>query len=75
MSDINWLEGEEWDKAVGQLRLQLGEILSVFDIYGLSVLIPGAVEEIIEVAFDFSKRVRGEKDQPIRVKRRRNPRD
>ena len=74
MTDIPWLSQEEFDKATGQLRLQVGEILSVFDIYGLAPLIPGAVEEIIEVAFDFSKRVRGEKDQPIRVKKRRNPR-
>lgn len=74
MSDIHWLEKADWDKATGQLRLQVGEILSVFNIYGLHDLIPGALEEIIEVAFDFSKRVRGEKDQPIRVKRRRNPR-
>lgn len=74
MSDIPWLNDEDFAKATGQLRLQLGEILSVFNIYGLNALVPGAVEEIIEVAFDFSKRVRGEKDQPIRVKRRRNPR-
>jgi len=74
MTDIPWLSQEEFDKATGQLRLQIAEILSVFNIYGLHDLIPGAVEEIIEVAFDFSKRVRGEKDQPIRVKKRRNPR-
>ena len=74
MTDIPWLSQEEFDKATGQLRLQVAEILSVFHIYGLHDLIPGAVEEIIEVAFDFSKRVRGEKDQPIRVKKRRNPR-
>lgn len=74
MTDIHWLPPEEFDKATGQLRLQVGEILSCFNLYGLNVLVPGAVEEIIEVAFDFSKRVRGEKDQPIRVKEWRNPR-
>ena len=74
MTDIHWLPEDEFKKATGQLKLQVGEILSVFNIYGLNALVPGAVEEIIEVAFDFSKRVRGEKDQPIRVKVRRNPR-
>ena len=74
MSDIHWLEGDDWDKASGQFKLQVGEILSVFDLYGMGALIPGAQEEILEVAYDFSKRVRGDKDQPIRVKNRRNPR-
>ena len=74
MNDIVWLEQPKFDKAIGQLRLQVGEILSVFSIYGLQDYIPGAIEEIVEVAIDFSKRVRGEDDQPIRVKNRRNPR-
>ncbi len=74
MTDIHWLEGLDWEKASGQLKLQVGEILSVFNLYGMGPLIPGAQEEIMEVAYDFSKRVRGDKDQPIRVKNRRNPR-
>ena len=74
MTDILWLEEEDWAKASGQFKLQVGEILSVFNLYGMGALIPGAQEEILEVAYDFSKRVRGDKDQPIRVKNRRNPR-
>ena len=74
MDNMSWLEQKDFEKAVGQLRLQLGEIMSVFNVYGLNSLVPGAVEEQIEVAIDFSKRCRGDKDQPIRVKNRRNPR-
>lgn len=74
MNDIHWLPDEKYQKAEGQLRLQVGEILSVFDMYGLGAYITGAQEEIVEVAIDFSKRLRGEEDQPIRVKNRRNPR-
>ena len=74
MSDIHWLPDEDYAKCEGQLRLQVGEILSVFNIYGLDILVPGAIEEIVEVAADFSKRTRGEKNQPIRVKNRRNAR-
>ena len=75
MSDIHWLPDEKYRKAEGQLRLQVGEILSVFDMYGMGAYIVGAMEEIVEVSIDFSKRVRGEDDQPIRVKNKRNPRD
>ena len=71
---IHWLEGEEWDKAIGQWRLQAGEIMNVFNMYDLGVFIKGAILELEEITIDFSKRVRGEKDQPIRVKNRRNPR-
>ena len=71
MTDIHWLNPADFLKAKGQLRLQVGEILSVFHIYGLQDYIPGAIEEILEVADDYSKRLRGEKNQPIRVKNRR----
>ena len=74
MTDITWLPNDEFRKAEGQMRLQLGEILSCFNIYGLDALVPGAIEKITEVAIDFSKRVRGDREQPIRVKKRRNPR-
>ena len=74
MVEINWLAQEEFDKAKGQLRLQVGEILSVFNIYGLDTLVPGAIDEILEVADDYSKRLRGEANQPIRVKKKRNTR-
>ena len=70
----HWLDDEAYAKARGQASLQIGEILSVFNLYGLGVLIPGAQEEILEIMEDFSVRTRGDKDQPIRLKSRRNPR-
>lgn len=63
----------EYDKAKGQLKLQIGEVLSVFRMYGLQESIPGAIEEIIELCEQFGQRVRG-KDVPIGLKTRRNPR-
>lgn len=74
MVEINWLAENDFLKAKGQLRLQVGEILSVFNMYGMGDYIPGAIEEILEVADDYSKRLRGEVNQPIRVKKRRNVR-
>ncbi len=71
---IHWLDEVSFSKARGQWRLQAGEILSVFDMYGMSAYIKGAIEELEEITIDFSKRVRGEKDQPIRVKNKRNAR-
>jgi len=71
---IPWLEQQDFDKAIGQWRLQAGEILNVFNMYDLGVFIKGAILELEEITIDFSKRCRGEKDQPIRVKNRRNPR-
>jgi hypothetical protein len=61
---IYWLPKEEYDKAIGQFGLQVGGILSVFDLYGLGVFIPQAQEEIKKLAEDFSLRVRGV-DKPI----------
>lgn len=74
MKNIHWLPEDEYNKAIGQWRLQAGEILSVFNMYDLGVFIGGALAELEEITIDFSKRVRGEKNQPIRVKNRRNPR-
>lgn len=54
-----WLEQGDYDKAVGQLRLQVGAVLTPFCMYGMDVLVPGAVREIVRLAEDFGLRVRG----------------
>ena len=71
----HWLDNDSYDKALGQARLQLGEIMSVFNMYGHDIFIKGAVEECIKVCEDFGMRVRG-KDHPIGLKphERVNPR-
>ena len=56
---IHWLPQAEYDKAVGQLRLQLNGVFKIFDIYGQGVFIPQAVEEAVRLAEDFGLRVRG----------------
>ena len=61
---INRLPQEEYDKAVGQFRLQLNGIFEPFRKYGLAEFIPGAIKEIVELAEDFGLRVRGV-DKPI----------
>lgn len=62
--DIHWLSDEEYQKAVGQLRLQLNGVMAPFKQYGLNVFIPGAIAEIVQLAEDFGLRVRGV-DKPI----------
>jgi len=61
---IRWLPDEEYSKAVGQFRLQVGVVLRIFDAYGQGVFITQAVGEIVKLAEDFGLRVRGV-DKPI----------
>ena len=72
VNDYRWLEDEEWDKLVGQFRLHAAETLGCFDLYGMGDLIPGAVEEIVELFVDGTQKVRGA-DKPY-SKIRRIPR-
>jgi len=58
-SDIHWLSNADYAKAVGQFRLQLNGVLQPFNIYGLNVFMPGAIEEIVKLAEDLGLRVRG----------------
>lgn len=58
------LDEADYKKAIGQLRLAVGAILSVFNMYGMQEFIPQAQEEIVKVAEDFGLRVRGI-DKPI----------
>ena len=65
---------EAYRKAVGQLRLALNDVFSCFNMYGQGDLIKGAVEEVIELAEKFGKRVR-KKDIAISLDYRRNHRE
>jgi hypothetical protein len=58
------LSDEDYAKAVGQLRLAVGAVLSAFNQYGMDVYIAGAQAEIVKLCEDFGMRVRGI-DQPI----------
>jgi len=63
-NEVHWLPKEEYDKAVGQLRLQLGGVFDPFRKYGMDLFIPGAIVECTKLAEDFGLRVRGI-DKPI----------
>lgn len=60
------LDDADYAKAIGQLRLAIGAVLSVFNMYGMNVFISGAQHEIIQLAEDFGQRVRGV-DKPISI--------
>jgi len=60
------LAEEDYTKAVGQLRLAIGAVLSAFNMYGMNVFIPGAQVELVQLAEDFGQRVRGV-DKPISI--------
>jgi hypothetical protein len=64
---------EQYQKAKGQLKLQLNDVLSIFAMYGMQEYIPAAIEEITELTEQFAMRVRG-KDIPIKLKTKRNSR-
>lgn len=59
------LSDESYGKAVGQFKMAVGGVLSVFNMYGMSVYIGAAQEEIVRLAEDFGQRVRGNLDKPI----------
>lgn len=62
----NWLPSEDYQKAVGQTRLQIGGVLSPLRLYGQGVICYQALEQIMIVVEQFGKRVRG-RDVPIAV--------
>ncbi len=56
---IYWLPDEEYEKAVGQLRLQILGVFEPFHQYGQDAYIPGAVKAIVKLCEDFGLRIRG----------------
>lgn len=71
--DISWLHDNDYKKAEGQLRLAFNDVFSVFKMYGHQEYVPGAIEEAVQLAVDFSLRLRGV-DKPIRVTHKKNRR-
>ena len=59
------LDDESYTKAVGQYKLAVGAVLSIFDMYGMGIYIKGAQDEIVQLAEDFGQRIRGDLDKPI----------
>ncbi len=59
MSEYRWLDEDSWNKLVGQFKLHVAETLGCFNLYGMGDLIPGAVEEIVELFIDGTQKVRG----------------
>lgn len=62
----HWLSDDEYAKAIGQLRMAVGAILSPLDMYGNKIYVTMAIEEIIKLAETFGQKVRG-KDKPYLV--------
>ena len=56
---VHWLPQDVYDKLVGQYRLQLNGIFSPFRSYGMDVLIPQSIEEVVKLTEAFGLRVRG----------------
>jgi len=61
------LSDESYEKAVGQFRMAVGGVLSVFNMYGMGVYMGAAQEEIVRLAEDFGQRIRGDLDKPISI--------
>ncbi len=64
---IPFLPDEDYAKAIGQFRLQLNAVFQPFQMYGMDTFVPGAINEVIQLAEDFSLRVRGDRDKPISI--------
>ena len=61
---VFWLPELEYQKAVGQFRLQLNGIFTPFHGYGHDVFILPAIDEVTRLTEDFGLRVRGV-DKPL----------
>ena len=68
MSNYPKIPQSDYDKAKGQLRLQLHGVFEPFNCYGLQAYIPEAVEQVVHLCEQFGKRVRGV-DAPIQFPR------
>jgi len=64
MKDIHWVSNADFEKAIGQFRLQLNGVFDIFKLYGQDIYIPGAKAEVERLAVDLSLRLRGI-DKPI----------
>ena len=56
---IPWVPDEEYEKLIGQTRLQLNGLYSCFHGYGHDTFIPEVIEETIRICENFGLRVRG----------------
>lgn len=64
-NNIYYLSEPDYQKVVGQLRLQIGAVLgSTFNMHGMEAYCPGATNAIVRLAEDFALRCRGV-DKPI----------
>ena len=68
MSNYPKIPQEQYDKALGQFRLQLGAIMNCFKVYGLDHDVDMASVEITKLTELFAMRIRG-KDTPIMVRK------
>ncbi len=73
MNEIHWLTDEAYEKLEGSARLKVNGILGVFSMYGQQLLVPGAIEEIMQVMRWYGLQVRGVDKVPPRVGRTENP--
>ena len=64
--EVHWVSDPQYAKAKFQFRAHVNEVLRVFDMYGMGIEIPGALEQIWRLTEDFSLRVRGV-DKPIDI--------
>lgn len=67
MSNYPKIPQDQYDKALGQFKLQLGAIMNCFRVYGLDHDVDMASVEITKLTELFAMRVRG-KDIPIKVR-------
>jgi len=59
-------EDEEWDKAVGQLRLALNRVLKPLRLYGQDAYVTSVTEEVISLAIQLHHKLSGI-DEPFHV--------
>lgn len=62
------LNDEGYNKAIGQLRLQLNGVFKPFSFYGMDVYKLGAIDAVVDLALKFHRRLNGE-DVPIILER------
>lgn len=56
---IHWLPDDEYQRAVRELLSAVGQLLKIFDGYGMGTYIPEVSHQIVGVCEKFALRVRG----------------
>jgi hypothetical protein len=55
-----WLEDELYQEYIGEFKRKVGQLMGVFNCYGLDVFFPGFLNQVVHAAEDLCMKIRGD---------------